>query len=115
MKCALPISIELSDELRAGRVMSKRASGGKLMFYDLHADGLKIQVIAQSNYASVSEEDFAKTHASVKRGDIVGINGFPGKPNVHYKHSAMLIIRAPEAICKMIIWDFGQERARKEN
>ncbi|XP_024391569.1 lysine--tRNA ligase [Physcomitrium patens] len=63
----------------AGRVMSKRASGGKLMFYDLHADGMKIQVIAQLNYSSLSEEDFGKLHASIKRGDIVGINGFPGK------------------------------------
>lgn len=70
---------QTSGELRAGRVMSKRASGGKLMFYDLHADGMKIQVIAQLNYSSLSEEDFGKLHASIKRGDIVGINGFPGK------------------------------------
>jgi lysyl-tRNA synthetase class 2 len=28
----------------AGRIMSKRASGKKLFFYDLHADGVKIQV-----------------------------------------------------------------------
>ena len=61
--------------------MSKRASGGKLMFYDLHADGMKIQVIAQSNYSTLSEEEFLKIHGSIKRGDIVGMNGFPGKSN----------------------------------
>lgn len=59
--------------------MSKRASGGKLMFYDLHGDGMKVQVIAQSNYSALSEEEFSRVHASIKRGDIVGINGFPGK------------------------------------
>ena len=26
--------------------MSKRASGAKLVFYDLHGDGMKIQVMA---------------------------------------------------------------------
>ncbi|KAG0618883.1 hypothetical protein M758_4G098400 [Ceratodon purpureus] len=71
--------LEGQDQSVAGRVMSKRASGGKLMFYDLHADGVKIQVIAQSNYSDLSEEEFSRMHASIKRGDIVGINGFPGK------------------------------------
>lgn len=58
--------------------MSKRASGGKLMFYDLHGDGMKIQVFAQLDYTSLTLEEFAKVHGSIKRGDIVGINGFPG-------------------------------------
>ena len=35
----------------AGRVMSKRASGKKLYFYDLHADGVKIQVSAKAQGA----------------------------------------------------------------
>lgn len=42
MKCVLLILIEFFDELCVGRVMSKRVSGGKLMFYDLYVDGLKI-------------------------------------------------------------------------
>lgn len=63
--------------------MSKRASGGKLMFYDLHGDGMKIQVIAQLDYSSLSLEEFAKVHTAIKRGDIVGINGFPGNCNLH--------------------------------
>ena len=34
---------ELTSAL-AGRIMSKRASGGKLLFYDLRADGQKVQL-----------------------------------------------------------------------
>jgi hypothetical protein len=49
------------------------------MIFCLHADGMKIQVIAQLNYSTLSEEEFSRVHASIKRGDIVGINGFPGK------------------------------------
>ena len=31
----------------AGRVMSIRESGAKIKFYDLHADGHKVQILAQ--------------------------------------------------------------------
>ncbi|KAH9317389.1 hypothetical protein KI387_019158 [Taxus chinensis] len=63
----------------AGRIMSKRSSGAKLNFYDLHADGAKVQVMADLRSSGMGETDFVKHHAGVKRGDIVGICGFPGK------------------------------------
>jgi len=64
----------------AGRVMLKRSSGAKLVFYDLKADGVKIQVMASLQTAEgLDEEGFRALHASVHRGDIVGIRGFPGK------------------------------------
>ena len=47
----------------AGRVLSKRGQG-KLMFYDLHGGG---------------EEAFKTIHSIIKRGDIVGVTGNPGK------------------------------------
>lgn len=62
----------------SGRVISKRGQG-KLMFYDIHADGLKVQMMSDlSNYES-GEEAFKQIHTLLKRGDIVGITGFPGK------------------------------------
>ena len=61
----------------AGRLMSKRASGGKLYFYDLRGDGVKIQVMADAKNAT--EYDFEKINTSTRRGDIVGIRGYPGK------------------------------------
>eukprot|EP00899_Mesostigma_viride_P006679 jgi/Mesvir1/16011/Mv08308-RA.2 len=64
----------------AGRIMSKRASGAKLIFYDLHGDGAKVQVMADArNCPDLDEEGFAKLHNYAKRGDIVGLVGHPGK------------------------------------
>lgn len=62
----------------AGRVLRK-ASQGKLMFYDLHGDGVKIQIMSAINNYEGTEEDFHKIHSTLRRGDIVGVVGFPGK------------------------------------
>ncbi|WJX23998.1 lysine--tRNA ligase [Trifolium repens] len=63
----------------AGRIMHKRASGAKLVFYDLHGGGKKVQVMADASKSDLDEAEFSKFHSNVKRGDIVGITGFPGK------------------------------------
>ncbi|CAG9466605.1 unnamed protein product [Pedinophyceae sp. YPF-701] len=69
----------------AGRVSSKRASGSKLIFYDLRGEGAKLQVMADlqrfddGGAAEGKEERFGALHASVKRGDIIGVVGVPGK------------------------------------
>ncbi|CAI5980472.1 unnamed protein product [Closterium sp. NIES-65] len=72
---------QLADEQvsLAGRVMRRAASGGRLVFYDLHADGCKVQVMADARNWEAGEEEFTRLHGMVKRGDIVGISGFPGK------------------------------------
>ncbi|KAE9332940.1 Lysine--tRNA ligase [Phytophthora rubi] len=62
----------------AGRLHSKRASGAKLVFYDLRADGLKLQIMSDvGTYESA--EAFAQIHSVLRRGDIVGVRGHPGK------------------------------------
>jgi lysyl-tRNA synthetase class 2 len=49
-------SLELGQQMRdvpimvAGRVHSARAAGKKLKFYDLHADGAKVQIHANAMY-----------------------------------------------------------------
>ncbi|CAL1378179.1 unnamed protein product [Linum trigynum] len=63
----------------AGRIMTKRSSSSKLLFYDLHAGGAKVQVMADASKSGMEEADFSRFHAAVKRGDIVGVTGFPGK------------------------------------
>jgi len=61
----------------AGRINSVRGQG-KLFFYDLRGDGAKVQIMSGiGDYES--EEGFAKIHKTVKRGDIVGVTGYPGK------------------------------------
>ncbi|XP_030510203.1 lysine--tRNA ligase, cytoplasmic isoform X1 [Cannabis sativa] len=63
----------------AGRIMSKRSSSSKLFFYDLHGGGAKVQVMADASKSDMDEAEFSRFHSSVKRGDIVGVSGFPGK------------------------------------
>jgi lysyl-tRNA synthetase class 2 len=62
----------------AGRALSKRGQG-KLMFYDLHGEGLKIQIMSDVSKYDGGEDAFRQIHALIKRGDIVGVRGFPGK------------------------------------
>jgi lysyl-tRNA synthetase class 2 len=62
----------------AGRVHSRREAGAKLIFYDLRGEGTKIQVMGNARLYS-SEEEFAKVIEKVKRGDIIGCKGHPGK------------------------------------
>jgi lysyl-tRNA synthetase class 2 len=62
----------------AGRVFSKREAGSKLIFYDLHAECERLQILANARYHKGSLE-FAELHERIKRGDIVGINGYPSR------------------------------------
>lgn len=63
----------------AGRIYSKRASGQKLLFYDLRSDMHKIQIMANANHFEGDVESFIKLNEGIKRGDIVGVVGHPGK------------------------------------
>nr|AEB77710.1 lysyl-tRNA synthetase [Antheraea pernyi] len=60
----------------AGRVHSIRESGAKLIFYDLRAEGVKIQVMAN---AKLYESEFETDTDKLRRGDIIGCIGHPGK------------------------------------
>lgn len=60
------------------RIFIKRTSGAKLCFYDVRAEGTKIQVVCQLQNAA-DEAEFEDIHNRLRRGDIVGIVGFPGR------------------------------------
>lgn len=61
-----------------GRIMNKRESGSKLRFYFLKGDGVQVQVMAQAqDYESL--EAYEKIHDNLKRGDIIGVVGYPGR------------------------------------
>jgi len=62
----------------AGRIHAIRESGAKLIFYDLRGEGVKLQVMATAN-AYKSEEQYAIDTAKLRRGDIVGVIGNPGR------------------------------------
>lgn len=61
-----------------GRIMTKRESGSKLRFYVLKGDGVQIQIMAQAQDAE-SFEIYEKEHDNLRRGDIVGVVGYPGR------------------------------------
>ena len=62
----------------AGRVHAIRGSGAKLIFYDLRGEGVKIQVMANARQYK-DQEKFAGDTSKIKRGDIIGVVGNPGK------------------------------------
>ena len=62
----------------AGRIHAIRQSGPKLIFYDLRGEGVKLQVMATAA-AYVSEEDFIMDTGKLRRGDILGVVGNPGR------------------------------------
>ena len=69
--------LEDTEVTIAGRVMSLRKQG-KLWFYDVHGEGSKVQVMLSKDNMR-EEDDFGRATSTVKRGDIVGIWGNPGK------------------------------------
>eukprot|EP00919_Chromeraceae_sp_WS-2016_P072563 GHVR01171542.1.p1 GENE.GHVR01171542.1~~GHVR01171542.1.p1 ORF type:complete len:465 (+),score=96.88 GHVR01171542.1:826-2220(+) len=68
---------ESIEESIAGRVMRIAPSGQKLRFYDVWGGDTKLQVMA--NMANNEGEDFSSVHDFIRRGDIIGFRGFPGK------------------------------------
>lgn len=62
----------------SGRIMSKRESGSKLKFYVMKADGVQVQIMAQAQDAP-SLEQYESMHEYLRRGDIIGVSGYPGR------------------------------------
>jgi len=65
----------------AGRVYMKRTSGNKLAFYDVRAEGVQIQVLAQAQNVAEGAPPFDQQHVNLRRGDIIGIRGVPTRTN----------------------------------
>lgn len=76
--------LSASAELRAvriclsGRISNIRKSSSKLIFVDVSADGADFQVVANLREFEDAGE-FARVTGVLRRGDIVGARGFPGK------------------------------------
>ncbi|KAJ7853734.1 lysine-tRNA ligase [Mycena leptocephala] len=70
--------LENVQESLAGRVHNIRTQGAKLVFYDLHGEGKKVQIMASQQDAA-DPESFGTTHELFKRGDIVGVTGTPSR------------------------------------
>jgi lysyl-tRNA synthetase, class II len=62
-----------------GRIYNKRASGSKLVFYDIRSEGVKVQVMCQAQEAKEGSPPFEQQHEHLRCGDIIGIVGYPGR------------------------------------
>ena len=62
--------------LSVGRVHGIRESGSKLVFYVLQSEGVKLQIMANLQ-AYDSADGFYADVAKIKRGDIIGVRGYP--------------------------------------
>ena len=62
----------------AGRIMAIRGAG-KLVFFVLQGDGANVQVMSSARDYGEGPEAFQNIHKLIRRGDIVGCVGSPGK------------------------------------
>ena len=60
----------------AGRIQTIRIAGSKLYFAVIESDGITLQVLANANHYD-SLEAFATDKRSLRRGDIIGVCGYP--------------------------------------
>lgn len=62
------------------RIYNIRTAGENLRFYEVSVDGADIQIMAQ-NFENTSSTPFITQHEHLRRGDIIGVKGFPGRTN----------------------------------
>jgi len=86
---SIPNGDMVKDEVLslAGRIASRRSGGKGLVFFDLRGDGCKVQIFADARefreFDSCADAEklpaFLKLMGTMKRGDVVGVRGKPGK------------------------------------
>lgn len=62
----------------AGRIAAIRAQGKGLIFIDIEGDGQKVQVLGNRKDF---KGDFDSLYTTLRRGDIIGAEGAPGRSN----------------------------------
>ncbi|GAM88410.1 hypothetical protein ANO11243_064430 [Dothideomycetidae sp. 11243] len=77
------------------RIYNKRTSGANLCFYDVRAEGTRLQIFCQAQ-GTTSERSFAEQHDLLRRGDIIGIKGYPGRTSPRNRADGELSIFAQE-------------------
>jgi len=72
--------VQEDKEIRVGvRIMSMRISSNALRFYVCKAEGVTLQVMCQKDNASESAPWDDQPHELLRRGDWIGVVGFPGR------------------------------------
>lgn len=80
--------MDKTKELKlAGRIYVRRSAGSKLYFYDIRSEGSRLQVVAQADNLDPNAPSFEEQHINLRRGDIIGIRGYPTRTNPAKKQS----------------------------
>ena len=66
-----------------GKVQSIRRAGrqkkSQILFYDIHGDGAKLQLMASAKDYAAGAKGFSKTTAIIKVGETIGARGYAGR------------------------------------
>lgn len=89
--------IEGENVAVTGRVFSIRSSGHSLIFYDIIQDNQRLQVYCNAQFHK-GAKSFQETHEHVRRGDIIGINGLPGRTSGKKEGEGELSIQASDIL-----------------
>ncbi|KAI1437865.1 lysyl-tRNA synthetase [Xylaria sp. CBS 124048] len=82
-------------EIRIGlRIMAQRSYGASLRFYDCKAEGINVQVMCEASEATGAP--FLQQHEHLRRGDWIGVVGFPGRTKPKTRDVGELSIFARE-------------------
>lgn len=76
--------------------LSQRSSGKKLVFYEIRAQGVDVQVMCQADNSTGGS--FEAQHEYLQRGDIIGIVGHPGRTAPRTRDTGELSVFAHEVI-----------------
>lgn len=77
--------------------IEQRSSGKNLVFYEVRGQGVKIQVMCQSQNAA-GNVPFEKQHEHIRRGDVIGVVGWPGRTNPKNNPTGELSVFAKEVV-----------------
>jgi len=70
--------LTVTDYSIMGRILQKRMSSKKLVFYTISIDGIEFQIISDLN-SYQNEKTFYEIHELTKLGDVIGVQGYIGK------------------------------------
>jgi lysyl-tRNA synthetase class 2 len=86
-------------EIRAGlRIMNQRSAGSSLRFYDCKDSGVNVQVFCDAKEVPEGTVLFADQHHYLRRGDWIGVIGYPGRTKPKTRAEGELSIFAKEVI-----------------
>jgi len=80
--------------------MTVRSAGSSLRFYDCKSEGVSVQIFCDLRNAAGNPDGqrFAEHHNLFRRGDIIGVIGYPGRTKPKHRPDGELSVFAREVV-----------------